>query len=326
MIRFALAVIAVAGLGLGVGTALAAAPDTIPMSFTMSSATCPNLPSRHDAHGLGHRDVDHDDSRPTQRRHHADEHDARPRHGDRPGGQRLRLQLRNHFRISDTADGPGVLGRHGATLLARGERAGPAEQRLPADVTIDFSGGCQLRGGQHAREIRSTSRPDIASAIRCRHDRRRGARVPAMGTAGTTAVRRAVGPSARRRRSCGRGCALARPRDRPGRARSLDAALATQLRQRGLHGPDRVDADRAARPSARPAAGGHGPDAVVRHDHRPERRQRLRRLPFADQRLRRHAVDRDRHRLERDRRAGPQRARATSAGRRWCSTPPSSRA
>ena len=44
MTRFAIAVIAVAGLALGAGTALAAAPDTIPMSFTMSSATCPNLP------------------------------------------------------------------------------------------------------------------------------------------------------------------------------------------------------------------------------------------------------------------------------------------
>ena len=45
-------------------------------------------------------------------------------------------------------------------------------------------------------------------------------------------------------------------------------------------------------------------DAVVRYDHRPERRQHLRRLPLAAARLRRHAVDRHRHRQQRDRRPG----------------------
>ena len=55
-------------------------------------------------------------------------------------------------------------------------------------------------------------------------------------------------------------------------------------------------------------------------------RQHLRRLSLADQRLRRHAVDRDRRREQRRRRPAPHRRRAISGARRSSSTPRSARA
>ena len=70
--------------------------------------------------------------------------------------------------------------------------------------------------------------------------------------------------------------AAGRP-SRPG----LDAQLSTQLGNLGFTGVIESTLT-PARPSARPAARRPGPAAVVRHDHRPERRQLLRRLPFAD--------------------------------------------
>ena len=82
----------------------------------------------------------------------------------------------------------------------------------------------------------------------------------------------------------------------------LDAALRGYLARHGFTG--RVGATleaRLGRPR-RPAAGRRRPAPLVRPDHRPQRRQLLRRLPLADQRLRRHAVDRHRHREQLHRR------------------------
>ena len=107
--------------------------------------------------------------------------------------------------------------------------------------------------------------------------------------------RRAGGVQSRRRRAwtppCGRYLATAR-----------------------LHRPRRRDARGAARPPRRPAAGRRRPAALVRPDHRAQRRQHVRRLPLADQRLRRHAADRHRHRQQRivgPGRRGPRNQRRT---------------
>ena len=83
----------------------------------------------------------------------------------------------------------------------------------------------------------------------------------------------------------------------------LDGQLTPRLNRFGFTGRVESTLTQPARPPDRPAAGEHRPAALVRHDHRPERRQHLRRLPLADERLRRHAADRDRDRQQRHRRA-----------------------
>ena len=88
---------------------------------------------------------------------------------------------------------------------------------------------------------------------------------------------------------------------------ALDATLAAVLQSAGFTG--RIESTlerRLGRPIDRHARRPR-PAALVRQDHRPAQRQHLRRLPLADQRLRRHAVDRHRHPEQQRRRPGPRR-------------------
>ena len=122
------------------------------------------------------------------------------------------------------------------------------------------------------------------------------------------------------------GCVLAPAMANGPPGRSLDASLEAQLRDQGFTGKIQSSLTYAPRPAARSATRRHGPHALVRHDHRPERRQRVRGLPLADDGLRRHAVDRDRRSTTTasSGRTGP--GRGTSGARRRCSTRRSSRA
>ena len=192
------------------------------------------------------------------------------------------------------------------------EGPGPAAQRLHGrcdDGLLDVQLGrpaCPRRSDQ-LRERPSC--PTLRSAVGTDRLWARGA--------GDDGERARTSPPPPLRRRCPRPLRLGpRPdaRGRPSADRGVDAQLSTQLRELGFTGRIESTLDRAARPAARPAAGGHGQDALVRHDHRPERRQHLRRLPFADERVRRHAVDRDRDRLERDRRTEPSRPPQPAAG------------
>ena len=88
---------------------------------------------------------------------------------------------------------------------------------------------------------------------------------------------------------------------------ALDATLAAVLKNAGFTG--RIESTLERR-LGRPSTGRLADlgrllffDTITR----PARRQHLRRLPLADQRLRRHAVDRDRHPEQRHRRPRPQR-------------------
>ena len=98
------------------------------------------------------------------------------------------------------------------------------------------------------------------------------------------------------------------------RAAARADPLAARLQELGFTGHVESTLTSEARPPARPQARRHRPAALVRHDHGAERRQRLRRLPLPDDGLRRHAVDRDRDRLEPGRRPGSRRSAEPAAG------------
>ncbi len=86
------------------------------------------------------------------------------------------------------------------------------------------------------------------------------------------------------------------------RGASLDSKLARVLRQHDLHGPRRVDARGPARTAHRGRPGESRPPALVRQRPLASSRQHMRRLPFADERVRRYAVDCDWRRQQRARR------------------------
>ena len=88
---------------------------------------------------------------------------------------------------------------------------------------------------------------------------------------------------------------------------ALDAALAAVLQNAGFTGEIESTLERRlGRPIDRQARRPR-PAALVRHDPLAAPRQHLRRLPLADQRLRRHAVDRHRRPEQQRRRPEPQR-------------------